>query len=292
MQSSFSERPAQAPVTQMLAAVAQWRSERAAGADDGGGHDPDLDRLAHLWQGYLAHGARQLACVDSGRVILASEQGGGCGLADLVVGRRLIEVKAAFDPAASMGDWLNQVLAYALLDWSDALGVNTIPTSDSRRCWSLSPSAACSPRQPREELLRWRVFAPTSAVRCRRTGRIIRPANAPALSAVRHARPANFGGATETMTACTPCTPVLSNGVRIDSVLAGQVSGDVWRRLALSAETEGRWHLVLSLAFLNVFARRGSEWPSACASVPTRRFRSAVRQDDIEHPSSKAWERR
>jgi hypothetical protein len=25
-----------------------------------------------------------------------------------------------------MGDWLNQVLAYALLDWSDALGVNTI----------------------------------------------------------------------------------------------------------------------------------------------------------------------
>jgi hypothetical protein len=25
-----------------------------------------------------------------------------------------------------MGDWLNQVLAYALLDWSDALGVDTI----------------------------------------------------------------------------------------------------------------------------------------------------------------------
>jgi len=25
-----------------------------------------------------------------------------------------------------MGGWLNQVLAYALLDWSDALGVDTI----------------------------------------------------------------------------------------------------------------------------------------------------------------------
>lgn len=24
------------------------------------------------------------------------------------------------------GDWLNQVLAYALLDWSDALGVDTV----------------------------------------------------------------------------------------------------------------------------------------------------------------------
>ena len=41
------------------------------------------------------------------------------------MGRCLIEVKTAFDPATAMDNWLNQVLAYALLDWSDALGVDT-----------------------------------------------------------------------------------------------------------------------------------------------------------------------
>jgi hypothetical protein len=59
-------------------------------------------------------------------VILEPELGGGYGVADLVVGRCLIEVKTAYDPAAAMSVWLSQVLAYALLDWSDALGVNTV----------------------------------------------------------------------------------------------------------------------------------------------------------------------
>ena len=59
-------------------------------------------------------------------VILEPELGGGYGVADLVVDRCMVEVKTAFDPAAAMGGWLNQVLAYALLDWSDALGVDTI----------------------------------------------------------------------------------------------------------------------------------------------------------------------
>jgi hypothetical protein len=45
---------------------------------------------------------------------------------DLVVGRCLIEVKTAFDPAMCMGHWLSQVLACALLDWGDALGVDTV----------------------------------------------------------------------------------------------------------------------------------------------------------------------
>jgi hypothetical protein len=54
------------------------------------------------------------------------ELGGGYGVADLVVGRCLIEMKTVFDPAAAMDNWLNQVLAYVLLDWSDALGVDTI----------------------------------------------------------------------------------------------------------------------------------------------------------------------
>jgi hypothetical protein len=59
-------------------------------------------------------------------VIVAPKLGGGYGVADLVVGRCLVEVKAAIDPAPSIDGWLNQVLAYALLDWSDALGVDTI----------------------------------------------------------------------------------------------------------------------------------------------------------------------
>jgi hypothetical protein len=47
----------------------------------------------------------------------APELGGGYGIADFVVGRCLVEVKASFDPVLSIGDWLNQVVAYALLDW-------------------------------------------------------------------------------------------------------------------------------------------------------------------------------
>jgi hypothetical protein len=54
------------------------------------------------------------------------ELGGGYGVADLVMGRCLIEMKTVFDPAAAMDNWLNQVLAYVLPDWSDALGVDTI----------------------------------------------------------------------------------------------------------------------------------------------------------------------
>jgi hypothetical protein len=123
---SFSGRPAQArrlSLMQFRSDIARWHSEHREGASGG---NADLDGFAHLWEGYLAHGRRQLAAAGSGRVILAPELGGGYGVADLVVGRWLIEVKTAFDPAASMGYWLNQVLAYALLDWSDALGVNTI----------------------------------------------------------------------------------------------------------------------------------------------------------------------
>jgi hypothetical protein len=126
VQSAFSGRPAQARrlcLAQFRSDIARWRSEHPQGGSE---RDPNLDGFAHLWEGYLAHGRRQLAGADSGRVILAPELGGGYGVADLVVGRCLIEVKTAFDPAANMGAWLNQVLAYALLDWSDALGVDTV----------------------------------------------------------------------------------------------------------------------------------------------------------------------
>ena len=126
VQSGFIGRPVQArrlSLMQFRALIARYRSEHPEGASD---RDVDLDGFAHLWEGYLAHGRRQLAAASSGRVIVAPELGGGFGVADLVVGRCLIEVKTVFDPAVSMGYWLNQVLAYALLDWSDALGVDTV----------------------------------------------------------------------------------------------------------------------------------------------------------------------
>jgi hypothetical protein len=124
--SSFSGRPAQArrlSLVQFRSDIARWHREHPGRGSE---RDRDLDGLAHLWEGYLAHGRRQLADAGARRMILAPELGGGYGTADLVVGRCLVEVKTVFDPAAAMGGWLNQVLAYALLDWSDALGVDTI----------------------------------------------------------------------------------------------------------------------------------------------------------------------
>ena len=108
-------------LAQFRSDIARWRSEHPQGGSEG---NRDLDAIAHLWEGHLAHGRRQLGDAGNGGVILAPERGGGYGVADLVVGRCLIEVKTVFDPAAAMGDWLDQVLAFALLDWSDALGVN------------------------------------------------------------------------------------------------------------------------------------------------------------------------
>lgn len=126
VRSSFSSRSVQVRrlfQAQTHADFAQWQSEHPEGASERGN---DLDAFTHLWEGYLAHGRRQLIGSDSGRVILAPDLGGGYGTADLVVGRCLVEVKTAFDPAAAMVAWLNQVLAYALLDWSNSLGVDTI----------------------------------------------------------------------------------------------------------------------------------------------------------------------
>ena len=102
VRSSFSGRPVQAHrlfQAQTYPAFTQWRSYHPEGASQRHG---DLDGSAHLWEGYLAHGRRQLAGAASGRVILVPELG-GYESADLVVGRCLIEVKTAFDPAAAMG---------------------------------------------------------------------------------------------------------------------------------------------------------------------------------------------
>lgn len=124
--SGFVGRPVQArrlSLMQFRSSIARYRSDHSEVGSD---RDADLDGFAHLWEGYLAHGRRQLAGAGNGRVIVASELGGGFGVADLVVGRCLVEVKTVFDPTVSMGYWLNQVLAYALLDWSDAASVDTV----------------------------------------------------------------------------------------------------------------------------------------------------------------------
>lgn len=124
--SAFIGRPVQARRLSLMlfrSDIARYRDERLEGGSE---RDAALDGFVHLWEGYLAHGRRQLAGAGSGRAIVAPELGGGFGVADLVVGRCLIEVKTVFDPAVSMGYWLNQVLAYALLDWSDALGVDAV----------------------------------------------------------------------------------------------------------------------------------------------------------------------
>jgi hypothetical protein len=103
VKSSFRGRPAQArrlSLVQFRSDIARWRSEHP---ERGSGRDADFDGFAHLWEGYLAHGRRQLARAGTGRVILAPELGGGHAVADLGIGRCMIEVKTAFDPAAGNG---------------------------------------------------------------------------------------------------------------------------------------------------------------------------------------------
>lgn len=80
VQSSFSGRLAHARRLSLMrfrSDIARWRGEHP---ERGSERDADLDGFIHLWEGYLAHGRRQLAGVDSGRVILAPELGGGYGV--------------------------------------------------------------------------------------------------------------------------------------------------------------------------------------------------------------------
>ena len=118
---AFSERPAQVRRSYLV----QIRGEIATSEKGRTRHDAAVDGLAHLWKGYLRYGRQRLTNLGN-RVLLAPELGGGYGIADLVVGRCLVEIKTAIEPAANFSHWLNQVLGYALLDWSDALGIDTI----------------------------------------------------------------------------------------------------------------------------------------------------------------------
>jgi hypothetical protein len=89
------------------------------------GPETAITGLIHLWQGYLRHGRRQLLTLGN-RVVLEPEFASGFGKADLIVGRCLVDVKAVRDPTKYYDFWLNQLLCYALLDWSDIFRLDTV----------------------------------------------------------------------------------------------------------------------------------------------------------------------
>ena len=80
--------------------------------------DQAKDPASPSWDGYLRHGRRQLTGLGD-RVLLAPELAGGFGIAHLIAGRSLVEIKTVLEPAPWLGHWLNQLLGYVLLDWFD-----------------------------------------------------------------------------------------------------------------------------------------------------------------------------
>jgi len=77
-----------------------------------------LTGLARLWDSYLEHGRRQLLELGS-RVILEPTFAPGFAEGDMIVGRTLVEVKTYLNPAPHLERWLDQLLAYVLLDQWD-----------------------------------------------------------------------------------------------------------------------------------------------------------------------------
>lgn len=70
--------------------------------------------LAHLWRHYQDYGRSALLALGD-RVLVSVPVGGGYGEADLVVGRTVVDIKVA-QATDAVDKWLDQVLAYALLD--------------------------------------------------------------------------------------------------------------------------------------------------------------------------------
>jgi hypothetical protein len=95
-------------------------------ADFGTNSSELLTALEHCWNTYLAHGRRRLQ--ERGeKVIVAPELASGYGVADLVIGRTLLEVKLAVEPTAEdVVVWLRQLLGYVLLDRHDTFALDTI----------------------------------------------------------------------------------------------------------------------------------------------------------------------
>lgn len=95
--------------------------------DDAGTSPPALlSALEHCWNTYLAYGRQRLQ--ERGeKVIVAPELASGYAVADLIIGRTLIEVKLAAEPTAEdLLVWLRQLLGYVLLDRHDTFALDTI----------------------------------------------------------------------------------------------------------------------------------------------------------------------
>jgi hypothetical protein len=105
--------------------LARIRGERGRGDRAGNRPDPAIEALTHLWEGYLQHGRRQLTGLGK-RIVLAPELAAGFGIADLIAGRCLVEIKTVLEPGQWLGRWLNQLLGYVLLDWFDSFRLDTV----------------------------------------------------------------------------------------------------------------------------------------------------------------------
>lgn len=102
-------------------------AQRMVAEEDSLGHDIELlDALAHCWHAYLDHGRTALLGLGE-TVVIAPELAKGFGVADLVIGRTLIDVKLAVEPTAENAvQWLRQLLGYVLLDRHDTFRLDTV----------------------------------------------------------------------------------------------------------------------------------------------------------------------
>ncbi len=91
------------------------------------GHQTELiDALIHCWNVYLSQGRRALLGLGE-KVVVAPELAHGYGVADLVIGQALVEIKLAIEPTTDdMAAWLRQLLGYVLLDQHDTFRFDTV----------------------------------------------------------------------------------------------------------------------------------------------------------------------
>lgn len=85
-----------------------------------------LDALHHCWAVYLDRGRQGLLALGD-KVIVAPEMANGYGVADLVIGRTLVDVKLAVEPTDDdVAAWLRQLLGYVLLDRFDTFRFDAV----------------------------------------------------------------------------------------------------------------------------------------------------------------------
>lgn len=98
-----------------------------SGEEYNAGHQTELlEALTHCWNAYLGQGRRALLGLGE-KVVVAPELGHGYGVADLVIGHALVEIKLAIEPTTDdMATWLRQLLGYVLLDQHDIFRFDTV----------------------------------------------------------------------------------------------------------------------------------------------------------------------